>query len=108
MTGDLDGNEPDNTFARVSRGQRATDFVVLGIAGLITVGGLVILGELTIWAAIFSALIMAAFSVAYFAGAADLRSEAIRAARAAEGDQERSAQAVAERRHRAQLIEALA
>jgi two-component system phosphate regulon sensor histidine kinase PhoR len=108
MTGDRDGDEPDNAFARVTRGQRATDFVVLGIAGLIVVGGLVILGEMSAWAAIFSVLIMAAFSVAYFAGTADLRSEAMRAARAAEGDQERSAEAAAERRHRAELIKALA
>ncbi|HEY7798633.1 MAG TPA: ATP-binding protein [Hyphomonadaceae bacterium] len=108
MTGEIDRDEPDNAFARVTRGQRATDFVILGIAGLIVVGGLVILGEMSVWAAIFSALIMAAFSVAYFAGTADLRSQAMRAARAAVGDQERSAQAAAERRHRAQLIEALA
>jgi two-component system, OmpR family, phosphate regulon sensor histidine kinase PhoR len=108
MTGDGNEDQPDNAFARVTRGQRATDFVVLGIAGLIVVGGLVILGELNIWAAIFSALIMTAFSIAYFAGTADLHSEAMRAARAAEGDQERAAKAFAERRHRAELIEALA
>jgi two-component system phosphate regulon sensor histidine kinase PhoR len=108
MTGDTSEDKPDNAFARVTSGQRAGDFLILGIAGLIVVGGLVVLGEMSVWAAIFSVLIMAAFSVAYFAGTADLRSEAIRAARAAEGDQERAAQTAAERRHRAQLIEALA
>ena len=51
---------------------------------------------------------MAAFSFAYFAGTADLHSEAIRAARAAAGDQETAAGSAAERRHRAELIEALA
>ncbi len=108
MTGDSGKDQPDNAFARVTSGQRAADFVILGIAGLIVVGGLVILGEMSVWAAIFSAVIMAAFSVAYFAGTADLRSEAMQAARAAEGNQERSAQAATERHHRGQLIEALA
>ena len=108
MTGGTNGDEPDNAFARVTSGQRAGDFLILGIAGMIVVGGLVVLGEMSVWAAIFSALIMAAFSVAYFAGTADVHSEAMRAARAAEGDQERTAQTAAERRHRGQLIEALA
>ncbi len=108
MTGDTKENEPDNAFARITRGQRARDFLILAVAGLLVVGGLVILGEMSVWAAIFSVLIMAAFSVAYFAGTADQHSEAMRAARAAEGAEERAAQAAAERRHRAELIEALA
>src|SRR5262249_36642220 len=51
---------------------------------------------------------MVAFSLAFFAGTADHHSEAIREARAAEGDVERIAKSAAERRHRAELIEALA
>jgi two-component system phosphate regulon sensor histidine kinase PhoR len=108
MTGDASDDKPDNAFARVTSGQLAGDFLILGFAGLIVVGGLVLLGEMSIWAAIFSVLIMVAFSVAYFTGTADLHSEAMRAARAAAGNQERAAQTAAERRHRAQLIEALA
>jgi two-component system phosphate regulon sensor histidine kinase PhoR len=72
------------------------------------VAGLVVLGEMSAWVAAFAMLIMAAFSFAYFAGTADLHSEAMRAARAAAGDQEIATRIAAERRHRAELIEALA
>src|SRR5262245_10262163 len=109
MTGDTGGDNPEEgAFARVTRGRRATDFLVLGGAGLLVVGALVVLGEMSALVAVFSILIMAAFSYAYFAGTADLHSGAMRAARAAAGDEETAARMAAERTHRAELIEALA
>jgi two-component system phosphate regulon sensor histidine kinase PhoR len=97
-----------NAFARVTRGRRAGDFAVLGVAGLIVMAGMAALGEVTWWAAIFAVLVMAAFSFAYFAGTADLDREAMRAARDAASDEEIALRTEAERMLRAALIGALA
>ena len=42
---------PKGAFARVTRSRRAGDFLVLGFAGLVVVGGMALLGEITVWAA---------------------------------------------------------
>ena len=99
--------ETANVFARVTRGRRAGDFVVLAGAGLLVVIGLVLLREMTVWAAVFSVLIMAAFSFAYFASTADVHSEAIRAATEAQSTAESAARTESERSYRTALIEAL-
>src|SRR5690606_10728441 len=83
------------------------DFVVLAGAGLLVVIGLVLLKEMTVWAAVFSVLIMAAFSFAYFASTADVHSEAIRAATEAQGTAESATRPETERSYRTALIEAL-
>jgi two-component system, OmpR family, phosphate regulon sensor histidine kinase PhoR len=94
-------------FARVTRGRRASDFLALGVAGLIVLGGLAALGEITWWAGVFAVLVMAAFSIAYYAGTADLEREAMRAAREEASEEEVAVRAEAERALRAALIDAL-
>ncbi len=100
-------SEQTNAFVRMTRARRAGDFAVLAGAGLLVVIGLVMLGEMTVWAAIFSVLIMAGVSFAYFAGTADLHSQAIRAAGEAESAETQASRIQAERSYRAGLIEAL-
>ncbi len=95
-------------FARVTQGRRAGDFIALGIAGVIVMGGLAALGEITWWAGIFAVVIMAAFSFAYFAGTADLEREAMLAVREEAGEEETALRAEAERAQRTALIDALA
>jgi two-component system phosphate regulon sensor histidine kinase PhoR len=92
-------------FARVTRSRRAGDFLVLGIAGLIVMSGLAFLGEISIWAAAFAVVVMAAFSFAYFAGTADVERDAMRAARDAVSEEE--VRVVGERAVRASVIAAL-
>src|SRR5690349_16402814 len=97
--------EEGSSFARVTRSHRAGDFLVLGIAGLIVMAGLAFLGEISIWAAAFAVMVMAAFSFAYFAGTADVERDALRAARDAVSEEE--VRAGVERAVRAKVIGAL-
>jgi len=106
-TGQRQEDERATAFSRVTRGRRAGDFLVLGIAGVVVMGGLAALGEVTWWAAIFAVAIMAAFSFAYFAGTADLDQEAMRAVRQEAGEEELAVRAAAERAMRAALTDAL-
>jgi two-component system phosphate regulon sensor histidine kinase PhoR len=98
-------NAPTGAFARVTRSRRAGDFLVLGFAGLVVIGGMALLGEITVWAAAFAVMIMAAFSIAYFAGTADVSGEAGRGREAADEEEARRRQA--ERALRASFINAL-
>ena len=84
---------PTGAFARVTRSRRASDFLVLGVAGLIVIGGMALLGEITVWAAAFAVMIMAAFSIAYFAGTAEMSGEAGRGREAADEEESRRRQA---------------
>jgi two-component system, OmpR family, phosphate regulon sensor histidine kinase PhoR len=105
--GDTDGVDGEGAFARITRSRRAGDFLMLGVAGLIVMAGLAFLGEITIWAAAFAVVVMAAFSFAYFAGTADLERDAMRAARDAASEGAVEVRVAAERAVRAQLIGAL-
>ncbi|HEV7691382.1 MAG TPA: ATP-binding protein [Hyphomonadaceae bacterium] len=96
---------PTGAFTRVTRSRRASDFLVLGIAGLIVIGGMALLGEITVWAAAFAVMIMAAFSIAYFAGTAEVSGEEGRREEAADEEEVRRRQA--ERTLRASFINAL-
>jgi two-component system, OmpR family, phosphate regulon sensor histidine kinase PhoR len=75
-----------SAFAQVTRERRLRDFLVLGSAGLIVVSGMALLGEITVWAAVFAVMVMAAFSVAYFAGTADQDRQAAQDARGTTGE----------------------
>jgi two-component system phosphate regulon sensor histidine kinase PhoR len=94
-------------FARVTRTRRASDFIILGAAGALVLAGLVLLGDLTWTAALFAALLLGVFSIAFFVGTADLDREAIHAARDAVSEEELLLRAEAERAFRAALIDAL-
>jgi two-component system phosphate regulon sensor histidine kinase PhoR len=99
--------ERAGAFARVTRTRRASDFLVLGAAGALVLAGLVLLGDLTWLAALFAGLLFAVFSVAFFAGTADLDRDAIHAARDAVSEEELLLRAEAERAFRSALINAL-
>jgi two-component system phosphate regulon sensor histidine kinase PhoR len=101
------GAERAGAFARVTRTRRASDFLVLGVAGALVLAGLVLLGDLTWPSALFSGSLLAIFSVAFFAGTADLDRDAINAARDAASEEELLMRAEAERAFRSALIDAL-
>jgi two-component system phosphate regulon sensor histidine kinase PhoR len=97
----------DSLFRVITRQRRTTDFAVLAVAFMVVLAGLAAIGEISIWATVFSALVTAAFCLAYFAGTADLETEAIRAARDAAGDEEKALRNESERSFRSAMIYAL-
>ncbi|MDP3738938.1 MAG: ATP-binding protein [Hyphomonadaceae bacterium] len=98
-------DEGGDAFARVTRGRRASDFLVIGAACVAVLVGLALIGEISLWAATLAGLMIVAFIVAFFAGTADLARDAMRADDAT--DEQVAARAEAERKYRVALIEAL-
>ncbi len=96
-----------DAFALVTRGRRASDFMVLAVAAILVLAGLAALGELALWAAGLAMLVVVAFVFAYFAGTADMEREAIRAAQDAANDKDRMMRAESARSIRAAIIDAL-
>src|SRR6185503_14299717 len=79
------GTGRNEESARASREQRVNDFLVLGVAGLIVLAGMVVLGQLAWWAAIFAAVILALFAFVYFSGTSDAARDAGGGPRLGEG-----------------------
>jgi two-component system phosphate regulon sensor histidine kinase PhoR len=98
-------DEGSDAFARVTRGRRATDFLVIGGVVALVLAGLALIGEISLWAGVLASLMIAAFIVAFFAGTADLAHDMQGADDASE--QQIEARRAAERKYRVALIEAL-
>src|SRR5690349_12173255 len=96
-TGTERGEDRTSAVGRATREQRINDFLILGIAVAIVLAGLVMLGAIAWWAAVFAALVLAGFGIAYFAGTARLEREAVRATGDAANDEERRRRIEAER-----------
>jgi two-component system phosphate regulon sensor histidine kinase PhoR len=97
----------DAIFRVITRQRRATDFLVLGAVACIVLAALVAIGDTSLWAGVCGSIVIAAFCFAYFAGTADMETEAIRAARDAAGDEERLLRSESERAFRSAMIYAL-
>jgi two-component system phosphate regulon sensor histidine kinase PhoR len=101
------GEKRVDAFALVTRGRRASDFLVLAAVSMLVLTGLAVLGELALWAAGLAMLVVAAFAFAYFAGTADMEREALQAAQDAASDEDRVVRAESARSIRSAIIDAL-
>ncbi len=102
---------PDNQlpglFAAFSRQRRASDFGVLVAAAIGVMLLSVMLGGMSIWAALIGGLALAGFAFLFFTGAASLEREAMRTASAAAADDSRRLRVESERAFRTAMVDAL-
>jgi two-component system phosphate regulon sensor histidine kinase PhoR len=101
------GDQRPGLFAAFSRQRRASDFGVLVAAAIALMVVCVILGGMSIWAALAAGAALAAFAFLFFAGADSLEREAMRSASEAAAEDARKARIDSERTFRSAMVDAL-
>jgi two-component system phosphate regulon sensor histidine kinase PhoR len=101
------GDQRPGLFAAFSRQRRASDFGVLVVAAITLMILCVILGGMSIWAALIAGAALAGFAFLFFSGADSLEREAMRSASEAASEDARRARIDNERANRSAMIDAL-
>jgi two-component system phosphate regulon sensor histidine kinase PhoR len=100
-------SERHGLFAAFSRQRRASDFGVLVAMAMALMFVCVVLGGMSLWAALVAGAALAGFAFLFFSGAASLEREAMRTAGEAAADGARRLRVDSERAFRAAMIDAL-